>query len=247
MITIAICDDKKDDTDLIESYVMAFFKSKKINFKIHTFASGEAMLEAGIKFDVVFLDIAMGGINGIVAGRSIRNTNKQVKIIYTTDFPEYLTQAVNQIHAFAYLEKPIQMQDIFWQLEDVLNSLTQQNQESPTVSFEVITIRNGCITDTEFMTFHIEDIFYFQYVGKKVMLKTGEKEYIFVRQLKAVIELMKPYPFARCHQNYLVNLQHVRKIKGYEVFLKNGDTLPVSQKKSAKFREQLNKFLQCNL
>lgn len=188
----------------------------------------------------------MGGINGIMTGRSIRNTNKQVKIIYTTDFPEYWTQAVNQIHAFAYLEKPIKMPDIFCQLAEVLYSLTQENQESPTVSFEVITIRNGFITDTGFMTFHIEDIFYFQYIGKKVMLKTWEKEYIFVRQLKAVIELMKPYPFVRCHQNYLVNLQHVQKIKGYDVYLKNGDTLPVSQKKSAKFREQLNKFVQCN-
>lgn len=37
MITIAICDDKKDDTDLIESYVMSSFEGKKINFKIHTF------------------------------------------------------------------------------------------------------------------------------------------------------------------------------------------------------------------
>lgn len=138
------------------------------------------------------------------------------------------------------------MPDIFCQLEEVLYSLTQENQESPTVSFEVITIRNGCITDTRFMTFHIEDIFYFQYIGKIVMLKTWEKEYIFVRQLKAVIELMKPYPFVRYHQNYLVNLQHVQKIKGYDVYLKNGDTLPVSQKKSAKFREQLNKFVQCN-
>lgn len=127
------------------------------------------------------------------------------------------------------------MQDIFCQLEEVLYSLTQENQESPTVSFEVITIRNGCITDTRFMTFHIEDIFYFQYIGKKVMLKTWEKEYIFVRQPKAVIELMKPYPFVRCHQNYLVNLQHVQKIKGYDVYLKNGDTLPVSQKSPPSF------------
>lgn len=242
MINIAICDDKKEDIDRIQTYVMEYMDSSKILFEINVFRSGEELLETDIKFDIVFLDIAMHGINGIQAGRGLRTMHKNVKIIYITDFPEYWIQAVNNVHAFAYLEKPVQMQDISKQIEEALHCLDSEKTE--TVSFEIITIREGCVTDTELMTFQVEDIFYFQYIGRKVMLKTREKEYIFVRQMKEVIEKMKPYAFASCHQNYLVNLEYVQKIKGYDLLLKNGEELPVSQKKSAKFREKLNRFIQ---
>lgn len=45
MITIAICDDKKDDTDLIESYVMASFEGKKNQLQNPYICTGKALLE----------------------------------------------------------------------------------------------------------------------------------------------------------------------------------------------------------
>lgn len=55
---------------------------------------------------------------------------------------------------------------------------------------------------------------------------------------------MSDYPFESCHQSYLINLKYVKKLKGYDLFLKNGETIPVSQKMSAEFREKMNKFIQ---
>lgn len=247
MINIAICDDDKEDINLIRSYITAYMNSSNILCKIREFLSGEALLEAGIIFDLVFLDIAMHKINGIHAGITLRKNNKNVKIIYISNFSEYWAQAINNVHAFAYLKKPIEIQDISRQMEEALCCLKKEEREAVTVSFEIITIRNGYITDTEWVAFKTEDIFYFQYIGRKVLLKTKEKDYIFVDQMKDVREKMEPYAFASCHQNYLVNLKHVQKIKGYHLFLKNGDKLPVSQKKSAKFREKLNHFIQHNI
>lgn len=247
MIHIAICDDKKTDRDIIQKYVMEYMNYNNITEQIRTFDSGEALLESGLAFDIVFLGIAMSGSNGIQVGRDLRNIQKHTLIIFISDYSEYWAQAINNVHAFAYLEKPIQKQDITRQLEEALYELKQIRKEAPEVSFEIITIKDGYITDTEIMTFLITDILYFQYIGRKIMLKTEEREYIFISQMKHVVTRMESYTFAVCHQNYLVNLQYVQKIKGYELLLKNGEKLPVSQKKSAEFRNELNQYMQHNL
>lgn len=105
MINIAICDDKIEDINIIRKYVTEYIKSTKALSEISAFTSGEALMESDIKFDIVFLDIAMHGINGIQAGRYLKGINKNVKIIYITDFTEYWMQAINNVHAFAYLKK----------------------------------------------------------------------------------------------------------------------------------------------
>lgn len=247
MIQIAICDDRKEDCDIIQKYVTEYMSCNNMIFQINIFDAGEALLESDLAFDLVFLDIAMPGSNGIQVGRELRSIHKHTLIVFISDFSEYWTQAINNVHAFAYLEKPIERQEVARQLGEALYELERTRQETPEVSFEIITVRNGYITDTEIRSFLITDILYFQYIGRKIMLKTEEREYIFISQMKNVVTRMAPYPFAGCHQNYLVNLQYVQKIRGYELFLKNGEKLPVSQKKSAEFRNKLNQYIQHNL
>ena len=62
--------------------------------------------------------------------------------------------------------------------------------------------------------------------------------------MKDLADKMQLHNFETCHQCFLVNLRHVKKIKGYEVFLNNNDIIPVSQKRSAEFRKKLNTFIQ---
>lgn len=45
------------------------------------------------------------------------------------------------------------------------------------------------------------------------------------------------------HKSFVVNLDQVRGIKGYEITMMDGSVLPLSQKKGKAFREELNLFL----
>ena len=47
----------------------------------------------------------------------------------------------------------------------------------------------------------------------------------------------------QCHTSWVVNLDQVRGIKGYEITMMDGSVLPLSQKKGKAFREELNLFL----
>ena len=54
---------------------------------------------------------------------------------------------------------------------------------------------------------------------------------------------MKQYDFCMPHKSFLVNLYQVKSVKGYEIQMMDGQTLPLSQKKSVQFRERLNRYL----
>ena len=100
--------------------------------------------------------------------------------------------------------------------------------------------------ETVIKEFELDEILYFEYVNRKIRIVTSNGDFYFVGQMKKLINKMSEYKFESCHQSYLINLKYVKKIKGYELYLKNGEMIPVSQKKSFEFREKLNKFIQKN-
>ena len=108
MIKIGICDDDKNIIQKIKDYISEY-KGDKCT--IESYNSGEELIENKKKFDVIFLDIDMEGIYGIETGKKIRDYDKNVKIIYVTSFTDYVNLAF-KVHAFLYLNKPIQKEEI---------------------------------------------------------------------------------------------------------------------------------------
>lgn len=245
MIEIALCDDNEKDIRIIEQFVTEYMNKKELSYLIKKHMTGEELLECKKDFNVIFLDIAMGeGINGIVVGKKIYSMYRRTKIIYTTSFHQYMEDAFNGVHAFAYLEKPIQKDKIFCQLDEVLRCVEEEQNHKQTLSFEVIEKVEEHRADTMIKEIDVEDIYYFEYVNRRIQMRTKEGDFYFIEQMKNLIDKMSAFTFGSCHQSYLINMKYVKRIKGYDLYLKNGEKLPVSQKKSAEFREKMNQFIQ---
>ena len=245
MIEIAVCDDNEKDIRIIDKLIIEYMNKREISYLIKKYMSGEELLECKKNFSVIFLDIAMGeGINGIDAGKKIHSLNRRTKIIYTTSFHQYMEQAFNGVHAFAYLEKPVQKDKVFNQLDEVLHCIEEEKKHKQILSFEIIEKVEERRVNTMIKEIDVEDIYYFEYVNRRILMRTKEGEFYFIEQMKNLIDKMSDFTFASCHQSYLINMKYVKKIKGYDLYLKNGEKLPVSQKKSAEFREKMNKFIQ---
>lgn len=248
MIQIAICDDAEKDIVILQRYVEKYMDIRKIQYNITIFRTGEDLLNANISYDILLLDIVMGqGINGIIAGRKFRAIYTNTKIIYTTHFSQYCAQAINKVHAFAYLEKPIIEEQIFEQLDEVLKSVFKERNKKEFINFEIIKISKEHRVDSILKEFEVDFIYYFEYINRRICIKTKEGDYYFYGQMKKLINRMKEYKFECCHQSYLINLKYVKRIKGYDLYLKNGERIPVSQKKSAEFRKKLNEYIQNNI
>ncbi|NHN31773.1 response regulator [Paenibacillus agricola] len=80
------------------------------------------------KVDVVFLDIGMPEINGLVAAEYIQQIDSHIRIVYITAYAEYAVDAF-ELHALDYLLKPVHPIRFTKTLERIRQSLA-----SPAIS-----------------------------------------------------------------------------------------------------------------
>ncbi len=97
MFKIAVCDDEKYFQNRIKEILTEYQKEKNMQYKIETFDSGKELLdcETGIRqYKIVFLDMDMDDLNGILTARKIRELNEDVFIVFVTAYtkPELFTE-----------------------------------------------------------------------------------------------------------------------------------------------------------
>lgn len=74
------------------------------------------------QIDVAFLDILMGGMNGLVLAKHLKELYKGTNIIFVTGHSQYAGNAFD-IHASGYLMKPVSPQQVRQELEDLRSPL----------------------------------------------------------------------------------------------------------------------------
>lgn len=229
MIRIAVCDDQKMVCENVREMIL---RGEESRYRVDLFLSGEELLKSGNSYEILFLDIDMPGMDGIETAKEIRKTDKQVEIIYITNYGGFAGYAFG-VHAFGYLLKPVKEQEIKKQLKEVME-YREKRQQKPEVEL---------FTKTGRIRLPAEEIYYFEYDSR--MLAVHTKEGVFYEQdtIGGCLEKMRPYGFAMPHKSFVVNLDQVRGIKGYEITLMDGSVIPLSQKKGKSFREELNLFL----
>lgn len=229
MFKIAICDD---DKKIIYEIKKAIEEYKEEKFNISIYNSGEDLLAVEEKFDIIFLDIEMNTMNGIEIAKVIRKYDKEVKIIYVTSYTDYMNLAFS-VHAFGYLNKPIEKYDIHNQLDEVRAYLSEETEEV----IEFLTIEGV-------VRINLSDICYFEYMNRCVKLQSLKESYVIKETMGNIAKRMKEYGFCIPHKSFTVNLFNVKSIKGYDIFMMDGTIIPLSQKKSTEFRDEFNMFLE---
>lgn len=227
---IAICDDEQEARDILKKILEEYEENLE---KIDTYSSGEEFLLSDIKYDLLFLDIDMKGINGIETARKIRLKDKKLKIVYVTAYKEYAGQAFS-VHAFGYLLKPVKKEKVYAQIKDALSYREEVAKEIPVIEFITLEgrIRVEC-----------DKICYFEFSNRKIKLVLNDKRYFMKGKISDIKEKMEGYGFASPHKSFVVNLDQIKNIKGYDIYLMNDEILPLSQKQAVAFKKSLSRFL----
>ena len=80
-------------------------------------------------FDVCFVDINLGGMNGTTLASMIKRKQPETRIIFATAFQEYAVKAF-EIGAIDYLLKPFDYERVKRAMERVHEQLKEKNQDS---------------------------------------------------------------------------------------------------------------------
>ena len=243
LLEIAVCDDEADDLDYAVYTLNEIFKNQNIDYNIMTFLSANEMLDNVRKLDIGVLDISMKELNGINLGRSLKRKFPCVKLIYITGYEEYCMQAINDVHAFSFLCKPL---DKYKMEKQIIEALSHMSDTVIEKEFYKVTDNNG----KEHMSLKIKlnDILYFEYIkrSRKVSIVLADETYEYECIFEKLVEELQQYNFAVNCRGNLVNLRHIEKIKGFSIYLDNGKELQIAQKRSVDFKEKMNAFLQKN-
>lgn len=219
---IAICDDEKEIRELLAE------KSAKLYPKadISLWQSGEELLAAKEKPDILLLDIQMQGKDGMETARELRKRDKAVIIIFVTALSDFVFQAFD-VGAFHYLVKPFDdgkfaevLRNAVRQLED--RERTADNRSRREVPGLVIT------TGGEHITVNISDIVYAEVFDRKIILHTMDADIEYYGKMKE-LEAKAGAEFYRTHRSFLVNFGFVRKYNASTVWLEKGQALIAKQ------------------
>ncbi len=243
MFEIAICDDNVNDLHNTEKILQGFLSEQKIDCNVRGFLSANELLDSAKRIDIGILDIVMGERNGIDLGRMLKEKFPNIRLIYTTSYEQFVMQAINDVHAYSYMCKPLNGEMLQKQLMDLLNEFPERTFEKE--FYHVIDHEHK---EHAVIKLQLKDILYFEYIKRqrKVSIILEAETYEYECAFENVVEEFEQYDFAINCRGYLVNLNHVVRIKGYSVFLDNGAELSISQRRITGFRERLNMFLQKN-
>lgn len=224
---ILICDDDPVFCDELERDLEQYEIIHRLEFEILKVFSGEQALDALAQgdWDVLFMDIEMPTINGVEAGKRVREQlqNYSLKIIYVSSRQEYAMDLF-KVDTFDFLIKPVAYEE----LEAVLDKL----QKTLDRNGEMFVYRKK----GQAVRCRLEDILYFESWLKKTIIVTRQKEDEFYAPLKDIYEELKDKKFFYCHKSILVNYDRVAEFHYDRLVLDNGKELEISQSKRKEVR-----------
>ena len=221
MIRIGICDDNAGARIALEAAVeRALERRRSGGAAFFHFSSGEGILQwldkhAG-EMDLVFLDIEMGGLDGMETARRIRAADGSLAKVFVTGYSDYVYDGY-AVGALGYLMKPPKPEA----LDDVLERaalLRLRDEDS------VFVCRSG----ETLYRIPKKSILYFRSERRQIACVAQRRTYVFYGKLDET-EASVGEGFVRIHQRYLVRAGAVERMESTQVVLSSGEALPVSR------------------
>ena len=229
----AICDDEQTAIDLLQDQ---FDLRPELAIEHDAYTSGEALLAAyknGARYDALFIDMEMGGMNGIDTANAIREIDEQVIIIFVTSHTRYMKQAFGH-NVLYFVEKAHLDTDLAHAIDVVMRELARRR----------LSLK---INDNK-KTLHLyyDEIFYIESVAHYLEFHTKDTVYRSRSSLSQFEATLTPGIFARAHKGFLVNLEHVRAVNAADITLrdKNMPHIPLGEKYKAAFRQAWQRYLE---
>ena len=195
-------------------------------------------LDASMHLDLLILDMELGGIDGDETARLFRMKFKDAVLVFCSGVR---TPTVNsfKVTPYRYLLKSYSDVQFISELKEILAEVEKRLKEEYIVGH----YRNNVIK------VNIHNILYIENAkrGSKIIVCSNCNEAKFEGlilvndKLEVLSDKFQELVFA--HSSYIININHIEKIVGNEVYLDNGECLSVSRTYQKSFRESFTKSI----
>lgn len=222
-LVIGICEDEACVHDMIKKSLEKYAKTRGIHFETVDFYSGEQLLVSDRELDMLFLDIAMPGMDGLEVARELNRRGVSYKVVLLTGKTEFLKEGY-KVRAFRFVTKPIAEEELFEALDEA--RVCTPDREEITVYRDRIPYR-----------VQQKDILYIASDNNQTIICTKSCSYRSEKSLKEWAAQMDVRVFVQCHRSYLVNLSKIDRMEKDVMYLCGEYKVPLSKRQRKKVEE----------
>ena len=187
-------------------------------------------------YDVVLLDIAMPGLDGLEFARVLSRFSKPPAIVFVTAHEEHALEAFDA-GGMGYLLKPVTLERLVSTLGRVAHRPATETSEEG--GLETILVEIGSLTKI----IAREDVSWVESAGDYVRLHLrGGGQHLVRMPISLLEERWSDHGFQRIHRSYLVALRDIHELRtseGHTVVGVGDFDLPVSRRHSKELRDRL--------
>ena len=225
---IGLCDDKKNMCEILQEMIHAYEEERQIEVRFTFYQSAKLLIDKADELDVLFLDIEMPEMDGIEAGRMLRNRGMEYGIIMLTACTDRFREAF-KIQATDFLSKPIHKKDLFEALDDVRKQML--NERTCTVFKEGIPYE-----------IPLKEILYLEANNSHSLIMTTHDDFRGEQSLTTWEKELDNRDFFRCHKAFIVNMAKINNISDSCITMEDGEIIPLSRRMRSSFQKAYMKF-----
>lgn len=227
---LVICDDEpivlKEIKRILEEYL-----GEREECVIDIFDNPDKLLSFAEKksIDIAFVDIVLGKENGIDVAKKLLAKRPECQLVYFSGYMDYVLDAYETEHCYYVMKNQFNehLPEIMGKIKKRLNRL-----------YNKLIVSNGkgqFVIDTA-------EIRYIERQGRTTLVNTKKENIMATENLKSIQMRLNALEFVRCHNSYIVALQHVKRYERRGFLLDDGQVIPISRSYSSGVRETFLKW-----
>jgi len=232
---IVICEDIEKEATSLWLHINRYINEMNCTVNVVLYNSGDKLLRdfamnklSDVK--IIFLDIYMPGTDGIDTAKKIRESNKDIIIIFTTTSKNHSLEGYS-VYALQYLVKPVEYPEV----KEVLDIC----MEKFAASLKFIEVLSGRLT----VKVYFKDIMYVEVIAQASYIYTTietHKTFIPLHELEKQLE---GNTFIRTQRSYIVNMSHIKKMTADAFILNNDKEIPIRRSEKMRIKQVYRDYL----
>ena len=187
-------------------------------------------LDENLTFDVYLLDVEMDEMDGLTLAKQIRERQKEAYIIFLTSHLKYALQGY-AVRAYQYLPKG----NLENGLKLILQQVYQEYEEEKDDFFHIQT-------NSRYERIAYKNIYYVYKDRKNVVFVTEQGSSWCRATLQEIYAVMPHNEFIYVDRAYVVSIKKIDRFQNQELFLTNGDKIPVSRSHMNSVKEEIARY-----